>query len=199
MRYLFIAVLISFGCKNKPNVVYKNKNLTCEESGCFDVQKWRNEILLIDSIRINNEIPIFSTISTYKGIFGKELNRYKIEYEDITLSRNVNKIVPTRFIFKGAIVDQLGNDAILNTLDLTINPIKIYTPNLVLQRDTKISEVATLYPNSCRLILMNGFVWSGYVELKTHSSGYDFRRVVLIFNQEKLVKIKIINHNVLKN
>jgi hypothetical protein len=198
MRYLFIVILFSFGCKNKPNVVYEVKNLTCEESGCFDVQKWRNEILFLDSIRINNEIPLLCTISEYRGFFGKELNSYEIDYEDIALSRNVNK-VPKRFIFKGAIVDQLGSSAILNTIDLTINPIKLFTPNLVLQKGTKISEVASLYPNSCRLILMNGFIWSGYVELKTHSSGYDFRRVVLIFKKEKLVKIKIIKHNVLEN
>lgn len=193
MRLLFITVIIIISCKNEPKVVFIDYKLNCEESGCFDVQHWRKELILIDSIKINNTIPLISSFLEYKLLFGPLLESYLIENEDIALYDGQSKM-KNRHIFKGMVVDQLGNNAIINSVDLRVNPIKLYTKNIVLQKGTKISEVSKFFPNSTRLMNVNEMSGSGYVELKTHMSGYDTRRIVLIFRKDELIKIKIIKH-----
>ena len=193
MKCIYVVLILAFlGCDSPsaPEIIYRS--IDCEDSGFVNVQEWRKEILHIDSISINGAIPLISSLESFEKVFGEVKTKYPINDEDIALYNNQD-YGAIRIVFNGVIVDESNDKAIINTIDFRNTPISLVSPEITLKKDTPVSEVCKTFPRSCRLIPSNGNLWSGFIELKLHQSGLDFRRIFLIFQGEKLVKIKIVN------
>lgn len=188
---LLVFVLLA-GCADKKSEVAQNSQIDCEDNGYVNVQEWRKEVLDIDSVKHNGDSFLLNSLSYYRNIFGKETDSYDIADEDVAIFGDKGES-KTRYIFNGAIVDQVGDKAIINTLDFSTLDLELHAFGLVLKNGAKVIDVCELYPRSCRLIPSNGNQWSGFIELKVHNSGLDFRRLFLIYQKEKLKKIKIAN------
>lgn len=192
MRYisLIFSLLVLTECTQSPEEVVPYPKIDCEAIGYIDVQRWRNEVLSLDSMTINGNFPLISTIDDYRKEFGSVSRTYNVEEEDIALYGSLSDR-KTRYVFKGALVDKWGDEAIINMLDFTLNDVEIVHPRIVLKKGMRISELSKLFPRSCRLVPAGGNKWGGFVVLSAGSD--DWRRVVLTFRTEKLIKIKIVN------
>lgn len=192
MRNIILILLLLFiGCNQTSNEVTNFPKPDCEAMGFVNVQRWRAEILSIDSMTVNGYLPLISTIDNYTKELGAVRKVYGIQEEDIALYGNRSD-EKKRYVFNGALVDTWGNQAIINALDFRLNDIEIVHPRIILKKGMSVAELCKLFPASCRLIPSNGNQWSGFIELKLSSSGFDFRRAILIFQREKLIKFKII-------
>ena len=187
-----VFLLLLFGCSESQQPIKKTTIKDCENEGYINVQEWRKEILYLDSVKYNNEPFLKNSLDYYQKIFGDEIENYSITYEDISLYGNGQE-QKNRHVFNGALVDQVGKEAIINTLDFSKIDGHLVAGELILKEGTNVSEIFNAYPRSCRLIPSNGNLWSGFIELKVHQSGLDFRRIFLIFQREKLRKLKIVN------
>jgi hypothetical protein len=193
IRFVQFTVILCFiGCENKSNQNVQKVEISCEDKGYINVQEWRKESLFIDSVTFNGENFLLNTISYYRKIFGREIDKYEIASEAIGIHGNIGE-KKIRYIFKGAIVDQVGNKSIINTLDFTESNVHLDTNGIRIMGGTKVEVICEIFPRSCRLIPSNGNLWSGFIELRVSNSGLDFRRVFLIFQNEKLRKLKIVN------
>lgn len=184
--------MISCSCRQMTEVKTKYKEIDCEEQGFLNVKEWRNEIFNLDSLRLSGNTPLVGTLDDFEKLFGGYLSSYPIPHEELALFGGGDEI-KTRYIFNGAVVDRWGDQAIINTVDLRANNVEIGHPKIFLKGGMSPVEICKLFPRSCRLIPMNGNAWSGYIELRVHPSGLDFRRIFLIFQGEKLIKFKITN------
>lgn len=191
-----ILVMALIGCNDTPEELVRYQATDCEDQGFVNVQEWRKEVLEIDSMTINGNLPLISTIEAYNRELGKAHARYSVTAEDISLYGE-NPNWKDRYIFEKVIVDTWSDEAIVNTIDFRESDIKVMHPKIVLKEGTPVHEVCTLFPRSCRLISSNGNQWSGFIELRASRSGLDFRRVFLIFRREKLIKLRIINFEIM--
>ncbi|MEM9546553.1 MAG: hypothetical protein AAGA77_11310 [Bacteroidota bacterium] len=189
--YLFVCTLI-LGCISEPKEIIKYRNIDCEDNGFVNVVEWRKEVFHIDSIAINGETPLIGDLSSFEKVLGEIKYQYSINDEDVAIYLNKGDEV-VRNIFDGAVVDASKSNAIINTIDFRNTSLSMVHPEITLKNGTPVSEVCKIFPRSCRLIPSNGNLWSGFIELKLHQSGLDFRRIFLIFKSEKLVKVKIVN------
>lgn len=193
MKYAYAVLILAFlGCDSPstPEIIYRS--IDCEDSGFVNVQEWRKEILHVDSISINGKVPLINSLSVFTDVFGSIEFKYPVQSEEVAIY-NVEASEMVRNIFKGAIVDGSNEKSIVNTIDFRNTSISLVHPEITLKNGTPVSEVCKVFPRSCRLIPSNGNLWSGFIELKLHQSGLDFRRIFLIFQGEKLVKVRIIN------
>lgn len=188
-------MLIIVGCSESKIEVKKTDSIDCENEGYINVQEWRKEILSLDSVKFKDEPFLKNTLEYYQKIFGNPIESYNITHEDIGIysDKQSQKI---RHVFDGITIDQIGNQAIVNTLDLEILNGYLDIGDLALKAGTSVTEICKKYPRSCRLISSNGNLWSGFIELRVHHSGLDFRRIFLIFQKEKLKMIKIVNFSI---
>ncbi len=191
MNFYFklILYLLFVGCYN----LESTKKVVINDCENFvDTKKWRMETLYIDSVKLHNEIFLYNSLEYYQNIFGKALNKYNINNEDICFytSNEFNKV---RYIFDGLVLDEIDNKAIVNTLNFSKFNDTLYFNALSLSYNTSVKDVCMVFPESCKLISMDGNLWSGFIELKITQLGLDSRRVFLIFRGEKLIKLKIIN------
>lgn len=193
MKYICFIFLFTFiGCDQKSNEVISHPQIDCEFMGFVNVQHWRKEVLSIDSMMINGEFPLISTIDNYKKKLGKVQRIYSIQEEDVAVYDELSDL-KTRYVFQGALIDTWGDQAIINSLDFKLNNIEIVHPRIILRRGMPVTELSKLFPASSRLIQSNGNSWSGFIVLNSSPSSFDFNRIILIFQTEKLVKIKIAN------
>ena len=195
MKFLdlsLILVLVLIGCNDTPNEVIKYQTTDCEDQGFVNVQEWRKEVLAIDSMTINGTLPIISTIERYERELGESYSSYSVISEDISLYGK-DPDAKDRYLFKNVIVDKWHEESIVNMIDFRGSDITVFHPRIILKEGTPVRDVCNLYPRSCRLIPSNGNQWSGFIELKASRAGLDFRRVFLIFQREKLIKLRIIN------
>ncbi len=192
MKYigLIILLLTLATCNQSPEEVVTYPKIDCEAFGYIEVQRWRNEVLSLDSMTINGNFPLIGTIDNYRKEFGSVFRTYNVQEEDIALYGSPSD-KKTRYVFKGALVDSWGNEAIINMLDFNLNDVEIIHPRIVLKKGMRVMELSKLFPRSCRLVPAGGNKWSGFVILSAGSD--DWRRVVLTFRTEKLIKIKIVN------
>lgn len=192
MKYIrFILLLVALaGCKQPAEEAVTYPKIDCEAYGYIEVQRWRNEVLSLDSMTINGEFPLISTIDHYRKEFGSVLRTYNVQEEDVAIYGSPSER-KTRYVFKGALIDSWGNEAIINMLDFTLNDVEIVHPRIVLKKGMRIMELSKLFPRSCRLVPAGGNEWSGFVILSAGTD--DWRRIVLTFRTEELIKIKIVN------
>jgi len=194
MKHIGLMFLVTFmiGCDQMPDEVINHPKIDCELIGFVNVQRWRTEVLSIDSMMIDGEFPLKSTIDNYKMKLGKVQENYRIQKEDVALYGDISDR-KNRYVFKGALVDTWGDRAIINTLDFKLNNIEIVHPRITLRKGMPVAELSKLFPASSRLIQSNGNSWSGFIVLNSSLSSFDFTRIILIFQTEELVKIKIVD------
>jgi hypothetical protein len=185
--YLLMILVMNLSCSDKTESNHVKQN---DCSDMLDLEKWRKEILNLDSILINGTVPIISTRRAILKIFGEPDKITKINPNEgflPYLSEASTNYEAFSLIYGGTSFDEIGGSVILNTIDFnSTDKIELMHPKITLKKGMSINKIKEIYPE---LIINSGNAWSGHIELKTSNYPLDPRRWFLIFRVEQLEKI----------
>lgn len=188
----FLVSMIGWSCRESPSATEKGEERNiCE--GKVDIRKWRNEILDVDSLKIDGDIGFVSDKSILFSHFGKpdRVNEIGRNLGYLPYLTKDPSMVANEIFYGGTIFESIGDIVVPRIIDFESTNVNIVHPKINLRKGLDVGEVCKIYPESCKLILMGGNLWSGHIELRASNSGLDPRRVFLIFRNEKLVKVAI--------
>ncbi len=163
--------------------------MVSERKGFVNVNAWRDEVLLADSLRIDGEIPLITTESQILKKFGKPT-----KINDVTSARKYLPYVDSRaatqeWEYGNTVFDLLDNKVILSVLDFESTDVELVSNQIVLKKGLHVEVFNKLFPESYKLrIPTGGYKWSGHLDLRASHKGGDRRRWFLIFQQERLVR-----------
>jgi len=185
---LFFTLIALTGCDQREHPTQVNKS-DCE--GMLNVQQWRKEALDRDSIMINDEIPLLSTKADIIRLLGKPDQIIKISQKEGNIPYLIKNTSSTasRWIYGGTILDEVEGKIMVNTIDFESTDVKLVHPKLVLKKGLSAREICQLFPESCKLIIVNGNAWAGHIELKSSHYDGDPRMWFLIFRAGGLAKV----------
>lgn len=186
--FLILIILLLFSCTKKEDAIYF-KNESCK--GMLDIEKWKREILHIDSIKINGKINIIDDKKKVLREFGAPTEILQpssfssfIPYLYMDSTEKHYEILYGKTVFEG-----IGGKVVLKEVDFQSTDIELIHPKIVLRKQTPALEICKLFPESCKLIIINGNAWSGHIELKCSDKDLDPRRWFLIFQREELTRV----------
>lgn len=162
----------------------------------LDLKKWQNEILDIDSVRIGQNIFAITNSVMLEKEFGRPDSILKSDgrFSFFPYIFEKDSLSQAYFLFyDGVVFEKMNEVAVISTIDFRVTNIKLIHPKIVLYQGMNVRELTKIYPESCKLVSVNGNAWSGQVELKTSAFGLDPRRWFLIFQGEELIKVLLIS------
>lgn len=191
MFYLILFITVLYSCV-QPEKPITNSQVDCSDLGYVNVQKWRKEILHIDSLLINNRFKLNDGFNKLDSLLGGYKNFTNVN-RDLLSFYSGHEGDKFRYYYESVFIDKWKNKSQLSFVDFEKSGLSIVHPKITLNSETLSEEVCNLYPNSCRLININGNKWSGFIELRITDASLESRRIFLIFKAQKLVKMKIVN------
>lgn len=192
---LIILLGIVFSCKRKDSSkgqVVNKKNEMLRPS--MDIFNWRKEILYIDSLKINDAIPIKCSKSELIDYFGLPNEVIETEYSNYFARYLSRKRVLNGYslIYDNIVFDEIEGNILLQTINFNHDTdIVLSHPKIELSKHTNIGDLNRVFPESCKLTVVSGNTWSGHIILKVDDNNLDPRRWVLVFRSEQLVKITL--------
>jgi len=196
MRFTWLVTILILlqSCE----VEQSEKSYSTNREECFNnvnPSKWRKEILEVDSLKIDGLIPFVSDRSTILKKFGNPDRISKKNGNNTFLNILVRDeyLDVQEMIYGSSIFETKGQVAIFTLIDFESTDVEIIHPKITLKRNLKIEEICILFPESCKLMLLAGNLWSGHIELRASDSTLDSRRLYLVFRNEKLVKVLVNN------
>lgn len=159
--------------------------------GMVDVKKWQKEILYIDSVLIDGYLPVQTNKASILKKFGLPNRTIQVAERFDFMPCAAKNTQFIRLFYGRTIFDLIESHAIVRAIDFSSTDIKLIHKGTVLSKGTNIRNIVNVFPESCKLIVMSGNAWSGYIELKASDKSLDPRRWILIFQNEELVKIML--------
>lgn len=189
---LFLILMMGWSCRESPSATKKKMEQSFYE-GKVNVKKWQDEILDVDSLKIDGDISFMSNKNILFNHFGKpdRVNEIGRNIGYLSYIANDSAMVANEIFYGRTIFESIGDIVVPRIIDFESTNVNIIHPKINLRKGLDVGEVCKIYPESCKLILMGGNLWSGHIELRASNSGLDPRRVFLIFRNEKLVKVAI--------
>jgi len=188
----FTLILLGFiilSCKKETK--YEGSTSITKPIVVLDINSWKKEILNIDSMKIDGQFPLLFNKEEYIRKFGKPDQRKIMNPQTGYFSYLKNNINSNAYqlIYGETILDGYQEQIVINTIDFNSTDIEIIHPSITLKKGTPAMEVCRLFPESCKLVIVNGNRWSGHVELFVSNRNSDPRRWFLVFKSEELIKI----------
>lgn len=187
--FLVSIALFIVSCTDRGKVITEDFVPDC--SGMLDVKKWRNEILDVDSLKINGRIPVICDKLDIVNLLGKPDQEIDLNISEgfvpYLIKDSLSKA--SRVQYGRTIFDEVEGKVIVNTIDFRSTDIELNHPKVVLKYGMSAIEISKVFPESCKLIIVNGNAWSGHVELLASNKELDPRRWFLVFQNEGLIKV----------
>lgn len=156
----------------------------------------KKEYLPIDSMLLNDSVRLTSSLEEWAEVFGDAKMVYEIPRNTLSFTSRFNDKKATSYDFGLCLVDNYGEESQLSYLDFRNASAHIKYGAVVLSEETSLMSIDKLFPLSSKLIPITGNKLSGAITLRASSQVGDSRRVVLIFRNEKLIKLKIVNYSI---
>jgi len=182
-RVFLVFVVLS--CSEPNPVPLESQEKIRDEVFCLDIDKWVDEILYVDSIKINDRIGIEYTHSDIDNI-SRWINCESIRFESTESTFREYLNCPT-LQFEKVYESYRLREIHFENQELVVKYMKMNLSN-----GTRIQEFCTLFPECCKLTIVNGMSsWSGFIAVRGSESPLDKRKVFLVFKNELLTKLVI--------
>jgi len=176
---LFGTTFIS--CSDNPGLKKEIVSEVRSKGLSLNLQKWRKEVLPVDSLKINGELPLQCSKDQLINYLGKPDRIYQIEGNS-----SASKY---KYFYGETIFIVNGNNAIVSSIDFTSTPITLVSSDISFGIDFEAIELQSLFPESCKLIKKSGNLWSGHFQVFASRHVIDDMRWIFYFKQEKLKKV----------
>lgn len=155
-----------------------------------DVKKWNLEILELDSMTINGNIPLRGTKSNLLELLGKpdtiipiypnfsNVGKYNFEYKML--------------YFKNLRYTLINQRVLINSINFEGNNIKLAHPKITLDGNTTIMQLQDIFPESGYLIRGGRSTFTGYMQLRPTKDWTSPTFWLLVFKDTKLIRIDFI-------
>lgn len=157
----------------------------------LNIRSLMKECLCIDSLTIDNSLPLKTTKKELFSSLGQPSRKFAIEGHCLygLVWDDREEEIDSLFFYENTMFKCSKEYAFLQIIDFTTTKIQLNHPRITLDIDTKPGDIQKAFPESGKLSRGGGNVWNGFIQLATTKQDAQDKVWFLIFHDEKLKKM----------